>query len=78
MTADEIRETIKEAIHDELGQYKVDKEQHYKDHLFLSDLRGWTDDIKSTFWRSLVKVFVSGIVLATLVGFFVWGHNHLK
>ncbi len=78
MTAEEIKITIKDAIHTELGHYKVDKEQHYKDHIFLNDLRDWTGNIKSTFWRSLVKVFVSGVVLLTLLGFLVWGESHLR
>lgn len=78
MTSEDIQTTIKEAIHSELGHYRVDKEQHFKDHIFLNDLREWTGNIKSTFWRSLVKVFVSGLVLLTLIGFVVWGESHFR
>ncbi|MEK7549190.1 MAG: hypothetical protein AAB496_01745 [Patescibacteria group bacterium] len=34
----EIRADIKEAVHDNLGAYKIPKEQHYKDHLFISEI----------------------------------------
>lgn len=82
MTTEEIKisikEAIKDAIHVELGQYKVDKEQHYKDHIFLNDLREWSGSIKSTFWKTLVRFFVSGMVLLTLLGFIVWGESHIR
>lgn len=78
MTPEEIKATIKEAINRELGPYRVDKEQHYKDHLFLNDLREWSGSIKSTFWQTLVRFFVSGMVLLALLGFIVWGESHIK
>jgi len=46
-----IGRAVKGAIEKELGAYKVPKEQHYKDHLFLSDLRTWYEDIRSSFWK---------------------------
>lgn len=72
MTPEEIRETIKTALHEELGPYRVDKEQHYKDHLFLDGLRKWMGTLKSTFWSSLVKMLVAGLVFLALLGFVVW------
>ena len=39
---------VNNAINKELGQYKVPKEQHYQDHLWLKDFRDIIDSIKTT------------------------------
>ena len=67
-----IKKSIKEAVNTELGQYKVDKEQHYLDHVLLADFREWYGDIKSTFWKSLVKSIVVFMFAIMLLGFVVW------
>lgn len=67
-----ISRTVKASIEAELGQYKVPKEQHYQDHLFLTDLRKWMDSIKSSFWKSLVSTLVPALFLLLLVGFVAW------
>jgi len=67
-----IKIAVRDAIKTELGAYKVDKEQHYKDHLFLADLRQWYDDIRSSFWKSVVMLFVGGIAALLILGFVAW------
>lgn len=67
-----ITKTVKASIEAELGQYKVPKEQHYQDHLFLTDLRKWMDDIKSSFWKSLVATAVPALLGLLLLGFLAW------
>lgn len=67
-----ISRTVKASIEAELGQYKVPKEQHYQDHLFLTDLRSWMDSIKSSFWKSLVSTLVPALLLMLILGFIAW------
>ena len=67
-----ISRTVKVSIEAELGQYKVPKEQHYKDHIFLTELREWIDDIKSSFWKSLVTSVVTALLLLLVIGFVAW------
>jgi len=67
-----INAAVKNAIAAELGQYKVPKEQHYKDHLFLTDLRKWMDDIRSSFWKSLVATVVPAFLILLALGFIAW------
>ncbi|MDP2690163.1 MAG: hypothetical protein Q8P48_08640 [Deltaproteobacteria bacterium] len=75
---EELKKVIKEAIHEELGTYKVDKEQHYQDHLFLRDLQEWYDDIRSSFWKSVVGAFVMAFLGLLLLGFIFWGKASFK
>lgn len=67
-----ISAAVAKSIEKELGSYKVDKEQHYKDHLFLNDLRNWYGDIKSSFWKSLVAALVPALLMLLFVGFAAW------
>ncbi len=75
---EELKKVVKEAIHEELSIYKVDKEQHYRDHLFLRDLREWYDDIRSSFWKSVVGAFVMALLALLLLGFVFWGKVNFK
>lgn len=67
-----ISKSVTASIEAELGQYKVPKEQHYQDHLFLTDLRSWMNNIKSSFWKSLVSTLVPALFLLLLIGFVAW------
>lgn len=73
-----ITRTVKSAIEKELGTYKVLKEQHYQDHLFLRDLREWYDDIRSSFWKSIVGALVMAFLGLLLLGFIFWGKANFK
>ena len=61
----EIREDIKEAVHENLGAYKIPKEQHYIDHLFISEWREWQSTIKSATLKAVVGVMV--VAAGTLI-----------
>ena len=75
---EELKKVVREAIHEELGTYKVDKEQHYQDHLFLRDLREWYDDIRSSFWKSVGGALVMAFLGLLLLGFIFWGKANFK
>lgn len=67
-----INKAVSSAIERELGSYKVDKEQHYQDHIFLRDLRKWFDDIRSSFWKSFVAAIVPALLMLIVLGFIAW------
>lgn len=69
----EIRADIKEAVHDELGEYKIPKEQHYIDHVWLKDWRDWQDKTKSTIWKSVIGIGIGVICILLLYGFVFFG-----
>jgi len=73
-----IKEAIREFIEEEDKTFFVDRETHYQDHLFISDLREWCEGIKSTFWKTIAKAVVMGIIALLILGFIFWGREHLK
>jgi len=75
---EELKKVVKEAIHAELSMYKVDKEEHYRDHLFLRDLREWYADIRSSFWKSVVGALVMAFLGLLLIGLIFWGKANFK
>ena len=64
----EIREDIKSAVHENLGAYKIPKEQHYLDHLWVSELREWQASVKNTTMKAIIGVIV--VAVGTLL---FWG-----
>lgn len=65
----EIMASIKEAVHENLGAYKIPKEQHYLDHLFISEWREWQATIKSTTTKTIIGVFITAIGMLLFYGF---------
>lgn len=64
----EIRNDIKLAVHENLGAYKIPKEQHYLDHLFVSELREWQHSVKNTTMKAIIGAIV--VAAGTLL---FWG-----
>ena len=65
------------AVEKELGAYKVPKEQHYKDHLWINQMLDWQDTIKSSLVRSTVGIIIAGAFGLMLFGFIFWGKNNI-
>ena len=64
-----IRDDIKEAVHENLGAYKIPKEQHYVDHLFISEWREWQTTLKSTILKTVVGIVIVAFGTLLFYGF---------
>lgn len=64
----EIKEAIKEAIQTELGSYKMPKEQHYVDHIWISEQREWQVKVKSWSVKSIVATIITAVAYVIYVG----------
>lgn len=71
-----IKEAIKEALKEELGSFFIEREEHYQHHLWISQMIKWSDSIKSKVIGTVVKLFVTGIIVLVVMGFILWGKSH--
>ena len=82
MDSDQIAKVVHEAatkaIDAKLGQFYVDREQHYLDHLWINNLREWTDSFKNSFLKSLAKSIATIILVLLILGFIFWGQQQFK
>jgi hypothetical protein len=74
----ELKAVIKEAFNDELKPLFVEREEHYKDHLFLRELRLLIGSIKSNTVKTIVLVAIVSIAGAVTTGLFFWAKSHFK
>ena len=65
------------AIEKELGQYKVPKEQHYQDHLWINQMVLWQNNFKSSIWKSIANIIVASFFGLLMLGFIMWGKENL-
>ena len=65
------------AVEKELGAYKVPKEQHYKDHLWINQMLDYQDTIKNSFVKTVVGVIIAGFFSLMVYGFIFWGKNNI-
>ena len=77
MTPEEITKAVELAIDKKLGQFYIDRETHYQDHLFLRELRKWSEEVKGTVLRTTLKFVVASLIGLLILGFILWGKKHL-
>jgi len=73
-----VKEATEKAIENKLGQFYIDREQHYQDHLFIKSFREWTDSFKNSFLKSLAKGIATIFLFLLIFGFIFWGQHHFK
>lgn len=64
-----VKVAVKASIKEELGEYKVPKEQHFLDHRWLNDWREWQDSVKSTTMKGIVGLIILAVGTLMLYGF---------
>lgn len=68
---------VDDSIERQLSAYKMPKEDHYRDHLWISDLKKWQSDIRSASIKAVVGMILAGLGFLVFVGFVVWtGGKH--
>ena len=72
-----IAAAVAAAVEKELGAYKVPKEQHYKDHLWINRMSDFQDTIKNSFVKSIVGIIIAGFCSLMVYGFIFWGKNNI-
>lgn len=65
------------AVEKELGAYKVPKEQHYQDHLWINQMVTWQNNFKSSIWRSIANIIVATCFGLLVLGFIMWGRDNI-
>jgi hypothetical protein len=78
MTKDDIKAAVSEAIQENIRDFYIDRETHYKQHEFLGEMMKWIDDCKSTASKTIVKILVYGLLGAMMIGFCIKYSVHVK
>lgn len=66
-----IAETIKSSIKDEVKEFYVDRETHYKHHEFVGGLIEALNNIKNSATRTITTVIVLGLLGLIALGFWM-------
>ena len=69
MEQKEIVEAVREAMREEMKDFYIDRETHYKDHEFILGLREWTKNFKSAFWAKIANGFAYAVITVIIAIF---------
>lgn len=73
-----VSRAVASTIDAKLGQLYIDREQHFLDHKFVSELRKIFDDSRFEICRSAIRWIIRAVLIAALVGAVVLGRGHLR
>jgi len=72
-----VRDSVGSAVRAELGAYKIPKEEHYLDHMWLADWRKWQRTVKSSVLKSFIGIAITALGVLVFYGFiFIGGGKH--
>jgi len=71
-----IKEGIREALKQEVAQFYVERETHFKHHQFIESFIKWTDTVKSNLCRTIIWVGTTGVLSLLAWGFVSWIKKH--
>lgn len=82
---DEITEAVRIAaseaavltIEKELGQYKVPKEQHYQDHLWVNKMIKMQETMQNSILRGFIGIVIAGLAGLMIYGVIFWGKQNI-
>lgn len=63
-----VSRAVASTIDAKLGQFYIDREQHWEDHKFISDLRKMFDMSRAEMCRSVVKWIVAVVIGLIIAG----------
>lgn len=66
---DMVKRAVEEAMKEQMKDFYIDRERHYKHHEFLQDWMNWAQDTKSTCGKVLTTIIVTGVISLLMVGF---------
>lgn len=64
-----LKQIMTEVIDDKFASFYVDPEKHYQEHLWLSDLIAWSDKVKTSAIKSIVRCVVVAMLGLMVIGF---------
>lgn len=78
MDHESVKVAVKEAMKEEMADFYIDRETHYKQHQWLSGLIEWTNTCKTTCGRVIVQAVCFGFIGLLVLGFIFWGSKSFK
>ena len=78
MNKNEIKEAVREAFKEELKDFYIDREEHYKQHKCLGKLIELTENTASSAWKSIVCSIIMATIGLTVMGFIYWIGGKIK
>ena len=69
MEQKEVVEAVRKAMREEMKDFYIDRETHYKDHEFILGLREWTKDFKSAFWTKIANAMAYAVITVIIAIF---------
>jgi len=71
MELEAVKVAVKEALQEELNEFYIDREEHYKQHKFIEEMINYTEQCKGVFLKTIVTTIVGGAIALMIVGFAV-------
>ena len=78
MNEADFKRAVSEVLDEKLGDFYVDRETHYKQHLFIEKLMKFCDICTGTVTKTVVTSMCTVFFLSLLIGFAIWLKTIMK
>lgn len=71
MTREDMKGIVAEAIAEQMDAFFIERETHYKDHQFVTDLRESAEKVQGVACKTVTSTLIVGGI-----GFIIWAFRH--
>ncbi len=75
---DLIKQAIAEVLDEKLAHFWIEREKHYRHHLWIDEMIAWMDQCKSTIVHTVTRCLVTALIGFIVMGFIFWNWRNLK
>lgn len=68
---EELKLILSGVLEEKNKDFYIDREQHYEDHMWLHEMIKWSNEIKSSVLKCIVKAIVVGVIALLITGFLI-------
>lgn len=68
----ELKLLLCEVVDERMEELYIDRERHHNEHMWIQDMMRWSNEIKSSILKCVIKTMVVGIIAVLITGFLVY------
>jgi hypothetical protein len=69
MELEAVKVAVKEALQEELKEFYIDRETHYRQHKFIEEMISYTEQCKGVVLKTVMTTIVGGAITLMIIGF---------
>lgn len=78
LTAEEVKDAVRQGVHEAVGSLYIDREKHFKHHAFIDELIELMNKTKNFTWFTILGIVITSVIGLIIGGLILWGKQNIR